>query len=178
LALRDLYAQRGQPLKAVEAQVSGARSHANRMERSRLLLDAARRYMDELDRPERAVDLLEEIVAQDPDHREAMSALLERLVATGDLVRAFPHAQTYVMQVRSQAPDDHAGNLRALSLAGRCALAADDKERARDYLEKARGLDATNLDVLRLLADLDLEAGRWTEALRNYQSVVLGMGEK
>ncbi|HET6582123.1 MAG TPA: hypothetical protein VFG69_01725, partial [Nannocystaceae bacterium] len=87
-------------------------------------------------------------------------------------------AQTYVMQIRSQAANDHALNLRGLSLAGRCALAVNDKDRAREYLEKARGLDATNLDVLRLLADLDMEAGRFADALKNYQSVVLGVGDK
>ena len=69
-------------------------------------------------------------------------------------------------------------NLRALALAGRCALAVDNKERARDYLEKARTLDATNLDVLRLLAELDMDAGKFADALRHYQSVVLGVGDK
>jgi hypothetical protein len=46
--------------------------------------------------------LLEEVVEQDPDHREATGILLERLVAQGDLARAWPQAQIYVMQVRSQ----------------------------------------------------------------------------
>ncbi|MBC8073331.1 MAG: hypothetical protein IAG13_33735, partial [Deltaproteobacteria bacterium] len=178
LQLRELYTQGEQPLKAIEAQVHAARSLGNRSEKVKLLFDAGKRYLGELDKPDRGIGLLEEVVALDPDHREATGSLLERLVALGDLVRAWPQAQIYVMQVRSQLPNDHAANLRALSLAGRCALAVDDKERARDYLEKARTLDAANLDVLRLLAELDMDGGRFADALRHYQSVVLGVGDK
>ena len=82
------------------------------------------------------------------------------------------------MQVRSQLANDKKANVRALSTAGRCALAVGEKERARDYLEKARTFDATNLDVLRLLADLAMDAGEHADALRHYQSVVLGVGSK
>jgi tetratricopeptide (TPR) repeat protein len=178
LQLRELYAQNEQPLKSIEAQVHAARSHGNRNEKVKLLFDAGKKYVDELDKPDRGLGLLEEVVELDPDHREATGILLERLVAVGDLARAWPQAQVYVMQVRSQLPGDHAMNLRALSLAGRCALAVDNKERAREYLEKARTLDATNLDVLRLLAELDMDAGRFADALRHYQSVVLGVGDK
>lgn len=178
MQLRELYTQNDQPLKAIEAQVSAARSHGNRVEKVKLLFEAGKKYVDELDKPDRGLTLLEEVVELDPDHREATGILLERLVAAGDLTRAWPQAQIYVMQVRSQQQGDHALNLRALSLAGRCALAVDNKERAREYLEKARTLDATNLDVLRLLAELDMDAGKFADALRHYQSVVLGVGDK
>lgn len=178
LQLRELYTANGQPLKAIEAQVNAARSHVNRVEKVKMLFEAGKKYVDELDKPDRGLALLEEVVEQDPDHREATGILLERLVAQGDLARAWPQAQIYVMQVRSQQGSDAALNLRALSLAGRCALAVENKERAREYLEKARTLDATNLDVLRLLAELDMEAGRFADALRHYQSVVLGVGDK
>ena len=178
LALRDIYEQHEQPLKALQAQVSAAEHHSNRSERVKLWFEAAKRYLDEVDRPERGMELLEKVVEIDPDHREATAMLLERLAATDDLSRAWPHAQLYVLQVKSQAAHDHATNLRALSLAGRCALAVEQKDKAREYLQKAKALDATNLDVLRLLGDLELEAGQWDEALRNYQSVVLGVGDK
>jgi tetratricopeptide (TPR) repeat protein len=178
LALRDVYDHHEQPLKALNAQVAAGEHHSNRVERVKLLFDAARRYLDEVDRPERGIELLEKVVEIDPDHREATAMLLEQLVAKGELPRAWPHAQTYVLQVKSQAANDAALNLRALSVAGRCALAVEEKDRAREYLEKAKTLDATNLDVLRLLGDLDMEAERWESALRNYQSVVLGLGDK
>lgn len=178
LQLRELYAANDQPLKAIEAQVNAAQGHGNRVEKVKLLFDAGRKYVDELGKPDRGLVLLEQVVELDPDHREATGILLERLVAQGDLQRAWPQAQTYVMQVRSQQANDHALNLRALSLAGRCALAVDAKDRAREYLEKARALDATNLDVLRLLAELDMDAGKFADALRHYQSVVLGVGDK
>ena len=178
LALRDLYVGQDQPLKALEAQVQGAKRHPNRPERVRLTFEAAKKFVEDLGHPERGMELLEDLVEFDPDHREATGMLVERLVAAGDLERAWPHAQTYVMQVRSQIANDKKANVRALSTAGRCALAVGEKERARDYLEKARTFDATNLDVLRLLADLAMDAGAHADALRHYQSVVLGVGSK
>lgn len=177
-ALHQIYQENEQPLKAAEALVAAAEHNTNRAEKVRGLHEAGRRFDEDLDRPERAIDLYEQVVELDPDHRDAMTALLDRLVGRGALEQAWPHAQIYVMQVRSQAANDHKLNLRALSLAGRCALAVDEKDKAREYLEKAKALDATNLDVLALLADLDMEAERWSEALRNYQSVVLGAGDK
>ncbi|MCA9710193.1 MAG: hypothetical protein KDK70_30415, partial [Myxococcales bacterium] len=177
LALRDLYRQGGQPLKAIEAQVSAARVHPSRSERVALTFDAAKTYLETLGQPDKGLSLLEELVEFDPDHREATGMLVERLVAAGDLARAWPVAQTWVAQLSAQARDDKQANLRALSIAGRCALAVDEPDRAREYLEKARGFDATNLDVLRLLGEMDMEAERWEDALRSYQSVVLGAGD-
>lgn len=178
LALRDLYRQREQPLKAIDAQVSAGRAHPSRAEKVTLLFDAAKTYLEVLGQPDKGLELLEELVQVDPDHREATGMLVQRLVADGDLVRAWPVAQTWVSQVRAQAQGDKALNVRALSIAGRCAVAAEEPERAREYLEKVRQLDATNLDVLRLLGEMDMEAGRWEEALKSYQSVVLGAGDK
>lgn len=178
LALRDLYVGQEQPLKAIEAQVRGARHNPNRADRVRLTFEAANKYLDDLGQPERGMTLLEELVEFDPDHREATGMLVDRLVGSGDLERAWPHAQTYVMQVRSQSPNDKALNVRALSTAGRCALSVGEKDRARDYLEKARVFEATNLNVLRLLADIAMDSGEYTDALRHYQSVVLGVGSK
>jgi len=178
LALRDLYRQREQPLKAIDAQVSAGRAHPSRAEKVTLLFDAAKTFLEVLGQPDKGMKLLEELVEIDPDHREATGMLVQRLVADGDLVRAWPVAQTWVSQVRAQARDDKALNVRALSIAGRCAVAAEEPERAREYLEKVRQLDATNLDVLRLLGEMDMEAERWEEALKSYQSVVLGAGDK
>lgn len=177
LELRELYAESDQPLKAIEAQVAAARCHVNRVEKVKLLFEAGKRYVDDLDEADRGLALLDEVVALDPDHRDATAALLERRVAQGELARAWPLAQLYVMQVRSQQPSEAALNRHALLLAGRCALAVEQSDRAREYLEKARALDATDLDVLRLLGELDMGAGRFADALRHYQSVVLGVGD-
>lgn len=178
LALRDLYRQQQQPLKAIDAQVAAGRAHPSRAEKAALLFDAAKTYLDALGQPDKGLRLLEELVAIDPDHREASGMLVQHLVAAGDLVRAWPVAQAWVTQVRAQAQGDKALNVRALSIAGRCAVAAGEPERAREYLEKVRQLDATNLDVLRLLGEMDMKAERWEDALKSYQSVVLGAGDK
>ncbi|MEM7156923.1 MAG: hypothetical protein AAF799_28995 [Myxococcota bacterium] len=178
LALRDLYRQQDQPLKAIVAQVSAGRAHPNRAEKVSLLFDAAKVYLETLGQPEKGLTLLEELVEFDPDHREATGMLVDHLVAEGDMVRAWPIAQTWVAQVRSQARDDKALNVRALSVAGRCALAVEQPDRAREYLEKARNADATNFDVLRLLGEIDMNAERWEDALKSYQSVVLGGADK
>lgn len=178
LALRDLYRQRDQPLKAIEAQVSAARAHPTRSEKVALTFEAAKTYLETLGQPDKGLLLLEELAELDPDHREGTSMLVERLVAAGELTRAWPVARTLVAQVSAQAGDDKAANLRALSIAGRCAVAVGEPERAREYLQKARGFDATNLGVLRLLGEMDMEDERWEDALRSYQSVVLGAADQ
>jgi len=178
VALFELYTEQDQPLKAIEAQVSGARVNPSRSERAQQTFEAASKFIQNLGQPSRGLKLLEELVEFDPDHRDGTAMLVDRLVAEGDLERAWPHAQTRVMQIHASTPNDKQANIAALSVAGRCALTVGEPKRAREYLEKARTFDATNLKVLRLLADLSIEAGEFAEALRHYQSVVLGVGSK
>ena len=85
MALRDLYRENDQPLKAVEAQVSAAEHHSNRVEKIKLLFDAARSISTSSTARIAGSTLLEKVVELDPDHREATGILLERLVAAGDL---------------------------------------------------------------------------------------------
>lgn len=177
-ALYELYAQTGQPLKALEAQVEAARNTESPVERARMLLQAARDCVDRLGEVDRALPLLEEVVRLDPDGTEAAQLLLEKLIERDALERAWPVAQTRVLQLRSNPSATQAARVRVLATAGRCALAVDEPDRAREYLEEARSLNAGNLDVRRLLADLDMAAEQWGDALNNYQSLVLGAGDK
>lgn len=174
-AMQELYEATQQPMKALDAQIKAAETTENPVERTRRYFDAARMCIEILDVKERGVTLLEKVVEADPDHREATGMLLDALVEGGDLERAWPVAQTFVLQARAQAPDDVELNLHALSLAGRCALAADERDKAREYLGRAKQLDATNLEVVRALADLDMDAEAWSDALKGYQSVALSM---
>jgi tetratricopeptide (TPR) repeat protein/serine/threonine protein kinase len=177
LDLREAFDAAGQPLKAVGALERAADTGTNPLERVARGWEAAQELL-RLDEDDRAVARLEAVVALDPDHREATAALLERLTARGEWARAWPHAQAHVVQIRAQAPDDGEALLRALGTAGRCALAVGEGERARELLARAKALDPTNLATLRLLADLDLDAGRYADAVGHYQSVILGAGAR
>jgi tetratricopeptide (TPR) repeat protein len=174
MALQELYEETQQPMKAVDAQIKAAETTDNPVEKSRRFFDAGRTCIEALGIKDRGIGLLEKVVELDPDHREATGMLLDALVESGDLVRAWPIAQTFVLQARSQAAGDIELNLHALSLAGRCALEANERDKAREYLGRAKELDAANLEVVRALADLDMDAGAWEEALKGYQSVALG----
>jgi len=176
-ALRELYETEDRPLKALDAQIKAAELVAAPVERGRRLFEAVQ-VLDARTRDDaRAVALLTAAVEADPDHREATERLVELLTRQGDLARAWPHSRALVTQVRTRAPEDAAQNLRALSIAGRCALAAGEREQARDYLAKARDLDARDLEVRRLLADLDLDAGAYEDAIKGYQACALGAGD-
>ncbi|MCP5070877.1 MAG: protein kinase, partial [bacterium] len=133
IGLRDLYQRNQQPLKAIDALVAAANATGNRLERTKMLFEAAHSCL-ELDEPVRANGLLEQVVELDPDHGEATELLLERLLETEELERAWPVAQTFVLQARAQTPDDQRRNLRALSAAGRCALVVGEPDKAREYL--------------------------------------------
>ena len=175
--LQGLYDEVGKPLKALEAKVAAAQAAGTDLERTRLLFDAAGTCR-ELDLPEREAGLLARVVELDPDHAEATERLLDLLVQAGDLERAWPVARTFVLQARAQTPDDVPRNLRALSIAGRCALAMDERDAARDYLQRAKALGAHEPAVLRLLGDLEMDAGNWAEGLKSYQSVLMGAGDR
>jgi Tfp pilus assembly protein PilF len=170
-AMQRVLEARGEPLKAVEAQIRAAETTANPMERARRLWAAAELADELLHDDDRTSALLEAVVTLDPDHRAATERLLAILVPRGELVRAWPHAKTHVLQLRTQASDDRAAQLRALGVAARCAAAVGDNDRASEYLTKAQQLDPDSLEVAAQRAELALDAGRWQEAVEAFTAL-------
>ncbi len=173
-ALAALHRQAGRPLRALETEERAARLAATPGERARRLFEVAQEAGRLEMEPARIVELLAAVCELDPDHRDATREVVDRLVAMGDLERAWPFARVRVTQSRVSEPHDPTEEVQALAIAGRCATAVDQQDQARDYLARANELDARDLAVRRLLADLELAAEHWAEAVQHYQAVLMG----
>ncbi len=130
-----------------------------------------------LGKPERGLPLLRELVAIDPHHEGATGKLVELLVDRDELGAAWPHAERWVEQVRVSGAEDRELLGHVHALAGRCALAVHDKDRARELLRDAKNYDPRNRDVARAVADLELESQSWEAALKAYQGLAIQGGE-
>ena len=175
--LRDILERRERPLEALEARVRAAQTSNDGRERVRELFAAAKTYVEVVNKPERAMPLLRELVELDPHHQGATALLVERLAERGELEAAWPHAQRWVEQTRTNNPDDRELNAHAHALAGRCALAMHDKEAARQLLRDAKEFDPRNREVTAALAALELESENWDAALKAYQGLAIQTGE-
>jgi tetratricopeptide (TPR) repeat protein len=175
--LREILDQRGRPLEALEARIRAAQTSSDPLVKVRELFAAAKTWVDTINKPERALPLIREVVELDPHHQGATGMLVERLVERGELAEAWPHAERWVTQTRASNPDDRDLNAHVHALAGRCALAVHDKEAARALLRDAKQFDPRNREVGRALADLELESGNWDAALKAYQGLAIQGGE-
>jgi len=178
LELSRLYARTDQPLKSVDALVVAAAYESKRNEKMSMLFEAASAFAGPLADPERAIPLLEEIVEVDADHAGATELLVGLLVDREELEQAWPHAQRFMTHLRAQPAANPKQRQRALMMAARCAMAAGESEQAKTYATQAKELAPSDLALTRLIADLDLAAGRWADAVRNYQTLIVGLGKK
>jgi Tfp pilus assembly protein PilF len=170
--LRDIYRATERETQAAEASVQVANHTPEGPSRAEASFEAAQVAHDVLGQPEAAMEFLERVIADDPDHVEATRLLFERLVELGEKAKAWPHAQRRAQHAEA-ASMPRAEHAQLLVLAGECALAAGETDGAREMLGSARRLDATNMSIARVLADLDLEAGQFQDALAGYQSAAL-----
>lgn len=175
--LREILEQRDRPLEALEAQIRAAQTSDEPRVKVRELFAAAKTWADQLNKPERALPLIREIVELDPHHQGATGMLVERLVERGELEEAWPHAERWVAQTRASNPEDRELNAHVHALAGRCALAAGNNAEARELLRDAKQFDPRNREVGRALADLELESHSWEAALKAYQGLAIQSGD-
>ncbi|WP_106391552.1 protein kinase domain-containing protein [Enhygromyxa salina] len=176
--LREILDQRQRPLEALDAQIRAAQTSSDPREKVRELFAAAKTWVETLNKPDRALPLIREVVELDPHHQGATGMLVERLVERGELDEAWPHAERWVSQTRAANPDDRELNAQVHALAGRCALAVHDKAAARELLRDAKQFDPRNREVGRALADLELESESWEAALKAYQGLAIQGGDE
>ncbi|MFV8751568.1 hypothetical protein ACNOYE_13575 [Nannocystaceae bacterium ST9] len=175
--LAELLEARERPIEAIEARTRAAQHASSTAAKISGLFAAAQTWITRLERIDRGLPLLEQVVELDPNHAAATALLVDVLVARGELANAWPHAQRRVGHVRAHTPDDRPANAQALALAGRCALAVEQREQARELLRRAKELDPRNREVTKALAQLELESGHFEDALKAFQALALQGGE-
>jgi tetratricopeptide (TPR) repeat protein len=171
--LADVQRRQGDAEGAVASEIKAAEAGDD----AQAFFKAAQGARSVLGDKDKALALLERAYSIDHAHVEVVEALLDARLEVGDLERAAPLAYArveHLERLESQGQGDKPAMIKASAVAGRCALRAGDRDGARKHLARARKLDASNFEVARLLADLQLESGQFEDALNAYQSVVLG----
>jgi lipopolysaccharide biosynthesis regulator YciM len=87
------------------------------------------------------------------------------------------HDQAEAKELLKEVLTEDPEHLNALLQLGDIALSEDDFQKAREYFQRARDLNARNIEVLLALERLMERTGRWSEALR-YIEEVLDLDDK
>jgi Tfp pilus assembly protein PilF len=111
---------------------------------------------ERLDHPERAQELLKEILEQDPTYVPAILALAAVYEARGEEGAM----RLKLQQALQLGPKGSQGAQLHLKLA---QLSMEDSERRREHLEQALQLDPTNMDVAKELLGLCRKLERWDQ---------------
>jgi tetratricopeptide (TPR) repeat protein len=152
-------------VRAIEARLDlyeqAARTERDRERKIALYEKVLSILEDELDRPERAIEIGEAMLAIDPKRRSAVLALERNARRAGDHARLL------------KALLDEAGSTSDPALASRLLLDAavqtergGDAERALTLVDRAREADPENREAERARVDLLLRMGRHDEARR------------
>jgi tetratricopeptide (TPR) repeat protein len=139
-----------------------------RLEKARLLSDAAGLLLDRLDDPGRAEPLLARAVALDPEQARAASRLAPMLEARGDGVAAEPLLEVLLRKVDRR---DSAATFDLLMRLGRAAEKHNPSRALRAY-EDARAIAPTAPAPLRAAAEVRFAGEEWAEAARLFEELV------
>jgi tetratricopeptide (TPR) repeat protein len=193
-ALGALYRARGEYLRATKLLLEAGEATQNRIEKVRLLSEAAVLYQDRLDDLPRATEIFTRVLAVDPEHQTAAERLVPLFTADArwaelepvlDMLARKEGAAPAASDDRSGGGDaehgeqdgeeDGEGAARAADLQSRLAFVAHklgNLEKAARGYQLAYRLAPRSLPVLAGFADLRLEQQEWAEASALYQSIV------
>ncbi len=161
--LRESSGDSDAALRAIEAIAEKSTTPETRAEqwlRAAKLLEARGDRDAAIERYKRAIDA-------NPSDVAATRALRDAFTLRGDIHSA--------VQLFEREIENSSGDLAKGALAGKLALLlrekAEDNARAEDAARRALEWDASNLDALRVLADVAFESKRFVEASRFYEAL-------
>lgn len=169
-ALARLYIRMGQWTRAASYLERAMKVTRNQAELSDVVCTLAEIYSDNLHNFERAMALYEEFLQMAPGHPKAVRFLAGHYFEKQMWEKAAPLLHILVSE-SAQLPKSEQIALHLK--AGRVSLQIGDIEKAAMYLEKARELDPTSLDVLMELAELRFRREEWDGALSLYQALLV-----
>ncbi|MDY0004248.1 MAG: tetratricopeptide repeat protein, partial [Polyangia bacterium] len=170
MALVTLYRNRKEWLRAASILADAERASTNRLEKARLLFDAAEIHRDQLDDLDKALGIYAKVMLVDPEHEQAASILAETHYKRGQFEEAEPLLDLLLRKV------DEKQRKRKLELHVKLGLTAKrlkKVEKAIKNLEIAREMDPTSLEVLRELADLKFHMECWKDAASLFQAILV-----
>jgi tetratricopeptide (TPR) repeat protein len=170
LSLLALYKRRGDWVKAAQLMVRAESSTPNPLEKTRLLQEAARIYLDKLGDEDTATRLFARVIDLDPEHVEAAEPLSELYFKRKEWAPLVPLMETLARKAGKRT------NREMTQLYHRLAKAADqvgDADKALKYYKQSYDLDATYLPTLVDRAALLYRLEHWDDAFRIYQTILV-----
>jgi tetratricopeptide (TPR) repeat protein len=157
-ALVEIYRKNGEFLKAAKLLVEAVPHTPNRLERTRLLVEAGEIF-DGLEDKKKATQLYLDALAVDPEHVEAGERVAELLW----------HAERYndlipVLEMLTRKVAESNLQIERLVRLGRASKAMGLTDKVQKAYTRAAELDPTNLEAQRGRADLPYQKGDWKEA--------------
>ncbi|MBU1220053.1 tetratricopeptide repeat protein [Myxococcota bacterium] len=168
--IADLYSEKEQWTRSINYYEKAIASSGNENLQSDLIFKAASIYSDRLDDEANAVGLYKKLIEMIPGHFKATRILADHFFKTEDWQSALPLFHVMVTEIGESSKSE---KVELFLKAGKVALKAGDIERAASYLEKARELEPTSLNVLMELAELRYMREEWDGALSLYQALLV-----
>ncbi|MBX3245693.1 MAG: tetratricopeptide repeat protein [Myxococcales bacterium] len=135
-----------------------------------LLVELGQLYEERLDEHERAVQVWEAALKQDPDNEDAALPLVAEYRRTERYAEAFPLLEMLVK--RSGKREPHEQHRLAFEL-GETASKLAKHEEAIKAFERAYQIDATHLPTVFGVANAYFAAAQWDKAFKFYQMILL-----
>ena len=167
LGMVEIYRKNGEFLKAGKLLVEAVPHSVNRLERTRLLVEAGEIY-DGLDDNKRATELYLEALEVDPDHVEAGERVAELLWSAERYAELVP-----ILEMLTRKTADDKVQLERLSRLGKAASALGQSDKAQKAYAKAAELDPTHLAAQRGRAHYHFERKEWEPSLEALKQVLV-----
>lgn len=157
--LVEIYRKNGEFLKAAKLLVEAVPHTTNRLERTRLLVEAGEIYQG-LDDNKKATQLYLDALAVDPEHVEAGERVADLLWSQERYNDLVP-----VLEMLTRKDADAQVQLERLSRLAHAAKSLGQTEKVAKAWVRAAELDPTHLEAQRGRAELALAKSNWKEAL-------------
>ena len=170
--LAEIYRGRADWLKSARTLEKGAECSNNQLEKTTFLAEAGFIYLEELEEPNKARAIFDQVMELDPEHVRVGQVLGQMYFDEGDYEKAAPILE--MLTRKADTLDLESDDLKRLYLsAARAERALGRTERALKQYQRAYDVDATDYDVLSGMADLLFEGQVWDKAFRLYQTILV-----
>ncbi|RMG99750.1 MAG: tetratricopeptide repeat protein [Deltaproteobacteria bacterium] len=170
--LAEIYKGRGDWLKAARTLQKAAECSNNLLEKTTFLAEAGFIYLEELEEPDQARAIFDQVMELDPEHVKVGRILGQMYFDEGNYEKAAPILE--MLTRKAETLDLDPDELKRLYLsAARAERELGQTEKALKQYQRAYDVDSTDYDVLSGMADLLFDAQEWDKAFRLYQTILV-----
>ncbi len=169
-ALTAIYQGRSEWLKAAKMMLAAEEHTNNILERTKLLYEAGRIYLDHLEDREMAAELLARVLELDPEHVEAAEPLAELYFEQERWEELEP-----IMDMLSRKAEGKDNRTLAgiYYRAAHTAHRLGKLDKALKYYQMAYDLDSTHLPTLKGMAEILYAQEQWDRSFKIYQTILV-----